>query len=56
MREDGWLEKEFQAARKRVSEWPQWKKEIQAKNCSSEIREPESTPLAKAATASGKKD
>jgi hypothetical protein len=32
MRENGWLDKEFQAANKRVSEWPEWKKEIEAKN------------------------
>jgi hypothetical protein len=41
MRENGWLEKEFQAANKRVSEWPEWKKEIEAKNSSFELKEPQ---------------
>jgi hypothetical protein len=42
MREIGWLEKEFQAASKRVSEWPEWKKEIEAKSSglTSESKEP----------------
>jgi len=45
MREIGWLEKEFQAANKRVNEWPDWKKEIEAKNSRSEGGEPETKQL-----------
>jgi len=57
MRENGWLEAEFRAASKRVREWPQWKKEIEAKNSSPEnsspeIKEPAPTEVAKAASAS----
>jgi hypothetical protein len=31
VREPGWLEKVFEEAGKRVDEWPEWKKEIEAK-------------------------
>ncbi len=56
MRENGWLEAEFRAAAKRVREWPQWKKEIEAKNSSLEIKEPAPTQSAKAASASSKNE
>jgi hypothetical protein len=46
MREEGWLEEEFRAANKRVQEWPDWKKEIEAKKQS-----PEGTPTKQSAKA-----
>ena len=57
MRENGWLEAEFRAAAKRVREWPEWKKEIEAKNTSSEHKEEEASPqVAKAASATSKNE
>jgi len=56
MRENGWLEEEFRAANKRVREWPEWKKEIEAKKSSLAIKEPPLTQSAKAASASSKNE
>lgn len=38
MHKEGWLQDVFDAASKRVDEWPEWKKSNDAKK--SEIREP----------------
>jgi len=55
MRENGWLEAEFRAASQRVSEWPDWKKEIEAKKTATEDGETPAPPqVAKAVAASSK--
>ena len=52
MRENGWLQEVFAAASKRVDEWPEWKKEIEARKTDQEKKENELPNHAMKASAS----
>lgn len=52
MREIGWLQEVFAAASKRVDEWPEWKKKIEARKADQETQEKELPNRANAMKAS----